>query len=135
VLVLWLHGCIGIRAWLRSKRWYPHASGALAALATLLPVLALLGFTNAGFNIREIAENDPASAAKYLVGQPGTEAAENYAATVRLVNGTWLAYLGLLVASTASLTQITSSSSGIETAIVTIAGKAESGRASGRERV
>jgi adenylate cyclase len=96
VLVLWVHGCIGIRAWLRSKRWYPQASAALAALATLLPVLALLGFTNAGINIREIAQNDPASAAKYLVGQPGTESAENYAATLRFVNVTWFAYLGLL---------------------------------------
>jgi len=32
LLVVWIHGCIGIRAWLRSKAWYPRAASALAPL-------------------------------------------------------------------------------------------------------
>src|SRR5262249_24571616 len=39
LLILWIHGCIGIRAWLRSKSWYARFSPALASLATLVPVL------------------------------------------------------------------------------------------------
>jgi len=42
----------------RSKAWYPRASSALAALATLAPALALIGFTNAGLNLRERVRQD-----------------------------------------------------------------------------
>jgi len=39
LLVLWVHGCIGLRAWLRTKPWYRSVTGVLASLATLVPVL------------------------------------------------------------------------------------------------
>jgi adenylate cyclase len=96
LLVVWIHGCIGIRAWLRSKPWYQRFSSALASLATLLPVLALLGFTNAGFDLRDIVQRDPASAAHYMLAQPGTEAAANKATVDRIVDVMSFAYLGLL---------------------------------------
>src|SRR5438067_387063 len=36
LLVLWIHGCIGVRAWLRSKSWYRAAASTLASMATLV---------------------------------------------------------------------------------------------------
>jgi adenylate cyclase len=59
VIVTWIHGCIGIGFWLRLKPWYPRARPYLFSLALLIPVLALLGFAEAG---REVLR---------LVQQPG----------------------------------------------------------------
>src|SRR5215471_19110228 len=59
LLAAWLHGCIGLRGWLRLKPWYPAAQPYLFAAALLIPVLALLGFVQAG---REVA---------YLYREPG----------------------------------------------------------------
>src|SRR5882724_4034209 len=95
-VILWIHGCIGIRAWLRSKAWYPRAASALASLATLVPVLALIGFTNAGLNLRASVQRDPAVAAHYLVAQPGTAAARDLASLRRIIDAMSLTYLSLL---------------------------------------
>jgi adenylate cyclase len=43
VLVVWIHGCIGIHQWLRLKPWYRRASGAIYTLGVVIPMLALLG--------------------------------------------------------------------------------------------
>lgn len=48
VIVAWTHGCIGIHFWLRLRHWYGRVSMVLYTLAILLPVLALLGFAQAG---------------------------------------------------------------------------------------
>jgi adenylate cyclase len=48
----WLHGCLGLRGWLRLKPWYPSAEPYLFATALLVPTLALLGTVTAG---REVA--------------------------------------------------------------------------------
>jgi adenylate cyclase len=52
LLVAWLHGCIGLRGWLRLKPWYPAAAPWLFGAALLLPTLAALGIVAAG---REVA--------------------------------------------------------------------------------
>ncbi len=52
LVVAWLHGCIGLRGWLRLKPWYPTAQPYLFAGALLLPTLAVLGTVAAG---REVA--------------------------------------------------------------------------------
>jgi adenylate cyclase len=52
LLVAWVHGCIGLRGWLRLKPWYPTAQPWLFAAALLVPVLAILGVVAAG---REVA--------------------------------------------------------------------------------
>src|SRR5512145_985585 len=41
LLVVWVHGCIGLHYWLRLASWYPRARQALFALAVALPVAAL----------------------------------------------------------------------------------------------
>ena len=53
LVIAWLHGCLGIYFWLRPKTWFPRSGLLLYTGAVLVPVLALLGFAEAG---REIAE-------------------------------------------------------------------------------
>ena len=63
LLVVWLHGCVGLHYWLRLRAWYRRLQPALLALAVLVPTLALTGFVAAG---REMAT---------LVGEPAAFAA------------------------------------------------------------
>ena len=53
LLVVWVHGCIGIHYWLRLATWYQHSAILLGTLAVALPVTALAGFSVAG---RQIAD-------------------------------------------------------------------------------
>jgi adenylate cyclase len=59
LLVAWTHGCIGLRYSLSLKSWYPRHAPVLAALAILVPALALAGFAH---GVREVAR---------LAEQPG----------------------------------------------------------------
>jgi len=96
LLVLWIHGCIGLRAWLRTKRAYYRLTGALASLATLVPVLAILGVVNAGLNLREAVLRDPAYAAS-LGPAPDSKEAQYAASVVRIADGMAVSYLGLVI--------------------------------------
>ena len=53
--LVWLHGCIGLHFWLRLRAWYPALRPWLFALALLLPALALIGFADAGREVRALA--------------------------------------------------------------------------------
>ena len=44
VCAAWPHACMGLHFWLRIRPWYERAKPPLAALALLLPVMALAGF-------------------------------------------------------------------------------------------
>jgi adenylate cyclase len=55
VVVAWTHGCIGIHYWLRIRGWYNRVGLVLYTLAVLLPVLALLGFAQAGRYVSVLA--------------------------------------------------------------------------------
>jgi adenylate cyclase len=59
LVVAWLHGCVGLHFWLRLRSWYPRYARAIYTGFLLLPVLALLGFAQAGREITHRAE-DPA---------------------------------------------------------------------------
>src|SRR6185436_15943182 len=83
---LWLHGCIGLRAWLRSKPWYGRVSPLLASVATLVPVLALIGVISAGLDMRDAVRNDPGTVARLDLAAPGSQAAENATAVGRIVD-------------------------------------------------
>jgi len=56
LLVAWTHGCIGLRYSLSLKPWYPRFAAALAALAILVPVLALAGFAHGLREVSVLAE-------------------------------------------------------------------------------
>jgi adenylate cyclase len=59
LVLVWIHGCMGLHFWLRFRPWYPRATPLLLSAAVLVPVLALLGFVEGG---REVAR---------LAAQPG----------------------------------------------------------------
>lgn len=48
VAVAWIHGCLGLHTWLRLRPWWPKAAGFIYPLVFLVPILALLGFVEAG---------------------------------------------------------------------------------------
>lgn len=56
LVVIWVHGCIGLYFWLRYRDWYPRIAGLFMTVAVLLPLLALLGFSDAGRWLAEIDE-------------------------------------------------------------------------------
>ena len=55
LIVAWLHGCIGLHFWLRLRPWYSRWARALYTGCLLLPVLAWLGFAEAGREITRLA--------------------------------------------------------------------------------
>ncbi|HET8531598.1 MAG TPA: adenylate/guanylate cyclase domain-containing protein [Methylomirabilota bacterium] len=59
LVIAWLHGCVGLHFWLRLRPWYPRYARAIYTGFLLVPVLALLGFAEAGREITRRAE-DPA---------------------------------------------------------------------------
>lgn len=44
MLIVWIHGCIGIHFWLKFKHWYPRINWLLYAIAITIPVLSFAGF-------------------------------------------------------------------------------------------
>jgi adenylate cyclase len=52
VLIVWVHGCIGLHAWFRLKPWYRRWLPVLFGAAVALPALALAGAT---VGVREVA--------------------------------------------------------------------------------
>jgi adenylate cyclase len=91
LMVVWLHGCIGLRSWLRTKPWYPPASPALASLATLVPALAVFGAVAAGLDLRGAVQSDPRLAALIIGDQAPT-------LLNRMITGLLTAYAGVVVA-------------------------------------
>jgi adenylate cyclase len=89
LLVVWVHGCIGLRSWLRSAAWYHRALPIAASIATLLPVLAILGVINAGLDLREAVQNGALAAG---AAAPAAESLN------RIVDRLSISYLGLIVA-------------------------------------
>ncbi len=67
----WIHGCIGIYYWLRLKPWFQSARQYLYGAALLIPVLALLGYIDAGREVVALYEN-PAwrTSIRALIGFP-----------------------------------------------------------------
>ena len=69
LVVAWIHAMIGLRFWLRLKRWYPRWQPLLFAFAILMPTLAILGFAEGGREVRALAE-DPAWVAMVMTLHP-----------------------------------------------------------------
>jgi len=87
LLVLWIHGCIGLRSWLRPKVWYPRALPLLVTFATLMPTLAILGLVSAGLAVREAAQHN----AVRFVANAAQQSLN------RDVNWILISYIGLLI--------------------------------------
>ena len=72
LLVVWIHGCIGLHFWLRLRRFYRRAVPFLLAVAVLLPTLALLGYYQAGRTIHQASASTQWRADNLNPGQIGT---------------------------------------------------------------
>ncbi|OCJ00363.1 adenylate cyclase [Rhizobium sp. AC27/96] len=59
LVIIWVHGCIGVHFWLRFRPWYMAISPVLLSFAIVLPILALLGFAAMGKVVtHEAAQED-----------------------------------------------------------------------------
>src|SRR5207247_5022305 len=94
LLTVWIHACIGIHFWLRTKIWYPDWRVAFAAFALLLPTLALSGYLSAGNQVMREAARDPAFV-KNTLGDSNITA-ETIVASDRIAALIILTHLGLL---------------------------------------
>ena len=65
LLIVWIHGSIGIHFWLALKPFYPRVRNLLLSVAVLLPALALLGYFQGGRQTLQSA-TDPAWQAQHL---------------------------------------------------------------------
>jgi adenylate cyclase len=84
LVAVWIHGCIGIHMWLRFRPRYRRRVPVFATAAILLPALAILGVTNAGWNtvLRAAVESGFAAAhGPSAPGAPGAAAADALAVT------------------------------------------------------
>lgn len=70
VLIVWLHGVIGVHQWLRLKPGYRRFQPWLLAAATLLPVLAVGGFVSAGRELAVLQHLDPGAWERIARPQP-----------------------------------------------------------------
>jgi len=59
ITVAWLHGSIGFHFWLRLRPWYRRFAPTFLGCALLLPVLGLLGFTQAGHEVDNLVAREP----------------------------------------------------------------------------
>lgn len=57
LIVAWVHGCLGLHYWLRTKPGYTRCAPTLLALATLIPGLSLAGYVSAGLDIMSLARD------------------------------------------------------------------------------
>ncbi|MTI09418.1 adenylate/guanylate cyclase domain-containing protein [Curvivirga aplysinae] len=51
VIIVWIHGCIGIHYWLKTKAFYTRIRWLMAQFAVVIPTLALAGYISAGYQV------------------------------------------------------------------------------------
>jgi len=59
MLLVWVHGLIGLHHWLEFKPWYRRLRWLWVSLATLIPALGFAGFASAGRAIRYVSDFEP----------------------------------------------------------------------------
>ena len=88
VLTVWMHACIGLHFWLRTKRRYSAWFPLLGMLGVLIPTLAIAGYISGGNQILRAAQN------------PGfiPSIQENAHATPETIAQVWhITFLGLVI--------------------------------------
>ena len=93
LVVVWVHGCVGLHHWLRRHRWYLDHTGTALLAAVLVPVLALAGFVASGVSIANKLEVDGPYAAA-VAGIGGT--AEQVAVLDAIEMWLLIGYAGIL---------------------------------------
>ncbi|MGE5639467.1 MAG: adenylate/guanylate cyclase domain-containing protein [Clostridia bacterium] len=100
LLTVWIHACIGIHFWLRTKLWYPPWRAWLAVPAFLLPTVALAGYVAAGNHFVREAARDPAIAPGIFADANATkETVDDARRTAGLILSAHLGLLALVLVS------------------------------------
>lgn len=60
IVMVWVHACIGLQHWLRTRDQYPALLPWLVAFAVLVPALAMAGWINAGRYVATLSFDGPA---------------------------------------------------------------------------
>src|SRR5215468_4461066 len=55
LLIAWAHGCVGLHFWLRLRPWYRRSFPVILSAWMLVPLLAWLGFAEAGRDVAALA--------------------------------------------------------------------------------
>jgi adenylate cyclase len=88
VLTVWVHACIGLHFWLRTKRRYPAWFPVLGMLGVLIPSLAIAGYISGGNQTLRAAQNHG-----FI---PSIQ--ENAHATPEIIAQVWhITFLGLVI--------------------------------------
>jgi adenylate cyclase len=94
VMVVWVHGCIGLHYWLRQLTWWQRAQPLLIGIAVLIPGFALAGFMTEGRRM-QAAFADPATRAT-LMDQFNWPSDQTFAELLELNTRALWMVLGLL---------------------------------------
>jgi adenylate cyclase len=94
LIVIWIHGCIGLYLWLRLKPFIARCMPVLLCAAVVLPILALLGDYQGGRAIQALVHDPAWRAANLQPGQIGTSA-QNAALTIGR-NRSIVGFIGLV---------------------------------------
>ncbi|HEX2843344.1 adenylate/guanylate cyclase domain-containing protein [Hyphomicrobium sp.] len=97
LLLVWIHGCIGLHFWLRLAPQYRRFSVGLLALAIFVPLAALGGFYSAGRGMAQVIQ-DPAifSNIKTMTHWPSEKDFEALARYRSLVRTEYIILLGVV---------------------------------------
>ena len=58
LLIVWVHGCLGLHFWLRGKAWWRRFLPALTGAAVIVPAFALAGFLVEGRRVKGAFQED-----------------------------------------------------------------------------
>jgi adenylate cyclase len=75
--IIWVHGCLGLFMWLRSKTWALRSLPWLYPLAVAIPVFALLGYVEAGREVLIAAKAAREAQAQVQAAEAPTTAQNN----------------------------------------------------------
>ena len=78
LFAVWIHGCVGLHFWLRTKHWYAGARTWLLAGAVAVPFLAILGLVNGGWGMEMTAALHPDFAAAHGPAPAGSDRALSF---------------------------------------------------------
>jgi adenylate cyclase len=100
LLIAWTHGCIGLHFWLRLRPWYRRSFPVILSGWVLVPVLAWLGFAEAGRDVAALARQ-PGFVARVMAESrvaPAAARARLQNIEVILVRTTWILLAAALLA-------------------------------------
>jgi len=97
LMIAWTHGCIGLHFWLRLRPWYRRWFPVILSAFVLVPVLALLGFAEAGREVSALAR-EPGFVQRLMIETHAPSAAQR--ATLLRVRGALSATVWTLLAAT-----------------------------------